>query len=78
MGNVQAWQRSVTDPPGINPGANATPTFDPMFGFKDGRKERGTFSDIISYFVMGWSMSPVTGIHLAGLCEIVMSYLSLL
>jgi hypothetical protein len=59
MGNVQAWQRSVTDPPGINPGANATPTFDPMFGFKDGRKERGTFSDIISYFLFRYEVVHV-------------------
>ena len=44
MGNLLAWQRSVTDPPGINPGPNATPTFDPMFGFKEGRKERGTLA----------------------------------
>merc|ERR1712080_257522 len=40
MGNIQAWGRSITDPPGINPGPQATPTFDPMFGFEGGRKER--------------------------------------
>ena len=41
MGNVTSWYRTVTDPPGINPGPDSTPTFDPMFGFNEGRKERG-------------------------------------
>ena len=40
-GNIASWVRTITDDPGINPGPNATPTFDPMFGFKNGRKERG-------------------------------------
>jgi len=39
-GNIASWVRTITDDPGINPGPNATPTFDPMFGFKNGRKER--------------------------------------
>ena len=40
-GNIAAWARTVTDDPGVNPGPSATPTFDPMFGFPKGRKERG-------------------------------------
>ena len=44
-GNIAAWVRTVTDAPGINPGPDATPTFDPMFGFKNGRKERGKILD---------------------------------
>ena len=40
-GNISSWARTITDPPGINPGPDATPTFDPMFGFSEGRKERG-------------------------------------
>ena len=40
-GNIANWVRTITDDTGINPGPNATPTFDPMFGFKNGRKERG-------------------------------------
>ena len=40
-GNIAAYVRSVTDDPGVNPGPDATPTFDPMFGFPKGRKERG-------------------------------------
>ena len=39
--NISDWWQTVKDPPGINPGPNATPTFDPMFGFENGRKERG-------------------------------------
>ena len=39
--NISSWLQTVKDPPGINPGPNATPTFDPMFGFENGRKERG-------------------------------------
>ena len=39
--NLSDWWQTVKDPPGINPGPNATPTFDPMFGFENGRKERG-------------------------------------
>jgi len=38
--NISDWWQTVKDPPGINPGPNATPTFDPMFGFENGRKER--------------------------------------
>ena len=41
MGNYIAWVRTVTDEPGVNPGPNATPSFDPMFGFANGRKPRG-------------------------------------
>ena len=40
-GNIASWVRTITDDPEINPGPNSTPTFDPMFGFKNGRKERG-------------------------------------
>ena len=40
-GNIASYVRTVTDDPGVNPGPDATPTFDPMFGFPKGRKERG-------------------------------------
>ena len=47
MGNVGSWVTTITDPPGINPGPDAKPTFDPMYGFKNGRKERGKTSNIL-------------------------------
>merc|ERR1711981_768465 len=47
MGNVGSWVTTITDPPGIDPGPDAKPTFDPMYGFKNGRKERGKTSNIL-------------------------------
>ena len=40
-GNIAAYVRTITDDPGVNPGPDATPSFDPMYGFPKGRKERG-------------------------------------
>lgn len=38
--NIKHWVGTITDDPELRPGYESTPTFDPMFGFKNGRKER--------------------------------------
>ena len=47
--NINSWVRTMTDPPEVCPGPDATPTFDPMFGFKNGRKERGKLNSFKLY-----------------------------
>ena len=43
FGPMRGWYQTVIDDPDINPGPCAKPTFDPMLGFPDGRKERGMY-----------------------------------
>ena len=44
--NIKHWVGTITDDPELRPGYESTPTFDPMFGFKNGRKERGKLESI--------------------------------
>ena len=45
--NIKHWVGTITDDPELRPGYESTPTFDPMFGFKNGRKERGKLESIM-------------------------------
>jgi hypothetical protein len=38
MGNT--WVRAIRDGPEVTPKQNSEPTFDPLFGFPNGRKQR--------------------------------------
>ena len=44
--NIKHWVGTITEDPELRPGYESTPTFDPMFGFKNGRKERGKLESI--------------------------------
>ena len=58
--NISDWWQTVKDPPGINPGPNATPTFDPMFGFENGRKERGKHRNYLLWSCYNILIIPIT------------------